>query len=594
MERQRLLLDVPGADAAAVQREVEQVHLIRSRLALLKRSADETMVLNDLARRLASLRVPDEVLQEVAVQARRLLGVDVAYIMLLREDGVLRIEVAEGSMGRVLRGIELAPGQGLGGQVVLTGQPMWSESYLHDDRFPHQQTLDRAAASEQLGGILGVPLVVEDATIGVLLAAERRDRRYLAREVELLAALASHAALAIRNARLFDELERTGLSRQRAIDLREALTADMLAGGGTSPVLATLSRALGQPVWLFGADDEPADEEGPALLSLIGTSGAQFLRGASIRQEGLVAAARVALPSGYAGCLVVASPEPLTDDDLRSLSVGATTLALVIASERAVTEAELRTRGEFVHALLSPTADETSVRRRARASGADVDRVRTVLVLDPRPDETQSALRASRPLAARLTTDLGGWSAEHDGRVVAFLHEADTDKVVDRLRALQEGRLPCAAGLAPTAGGVTGVREAYGTARDTASVLDALGRPRDCLVSSDLGIYRSLFSQAGQDEIAQFVTSTIGPLVKHDREKGRDLCLTALTYLEQAQQHTATCALLHIHANTLYQRLERITSLLGDSWREPGRVLEIQIALTMRRLIAGLAEADDG
>jgi hypothetical protein len=35
---------------------VEQVHLIRCRLALLKRSAEETMVLSDQARRLASLR----------------------------------------------------------------------------------------------------------------------------------------------------------------------------------------------------------------------------------------------------------------------------------------------------------------------------------------------------------------------------------------------------------------------------------------------------------------------------------------------------------------------------------------------------------
>ena len=39
-------------------------------------------MLNDLARRLATLRASEEVLQEVTAQARRLLAVDVAYIML--------------------------------------------------------------------------------------------------------------------------------------------------------------------------------------------------------------------------------------------------------------------------------------------------------------------------------------------------------------------------------------------------------------------------------------------------------------------------------------------------------------------------------
>ena len=60
-------------------------------VAELRRRAEELAVLNDLARRLAALHDTREVLDEVARQARRLLGVDVAYIMLLRADR-LRIE----------------------------------------------------------------------------------------------------------------------------------------------------------------------------------------------------------------------------------------------------------------------------------------------------------------------------------------------------------------------------------------------------------------------------------------------------------------------------------------------------------------------
>ena len=50
--------------------------------------------------------------------------------------------------------------------------------------------------AEELGGVLGVPLILDAETIGVLLAADRRGRRFADREIELLAALAALAAVA--------------------------------------------------------------------------------------------------------------------------------------------------------------------------------------------------------------------------------------------------------------------------------------------------------------------------------------------------------------------------------------------------------------
>ena len=182
-----------GEDGAVGARDDE----VAQSVAELRRRAEELAVLNDLARRLAALHDTREVLDEVARQARRLLGVDVAYIMLLRADR-LRIEVVDGAMGSAMRGIELESGQGLGGQILATGRPLSSERYLADTGFPHGEGTDAAALSEQLGGILGVPLVAGDDTLGVLLAADRRPRAFGDRDVELLAGLAAHAALALR------------------------------------------------------------------------------------------------------------------------------------------------------------------------------------------------------------------------------------------------------------------------------------------------------------------------------------------------------------------------------------------------------------
>lgn len=598
--RRQRIAEASDSDKEGLEAEIERVLQIRAKLDERKQHADELTVLNDLARNLASLRNPHELLQEIALQARRLLKVDVAYIMLRQMDDVLRIEVVDGSMGSVLRGIEVDSGSGLGGEVLRTGRPLWSEVYLEDTSFPHIESIDAAASSEQLGGILGVPLIVGDETIGVLLAADRRPRRFAGREIELLAALAAHAAVAIRNANLFDEhraaaeeltavndaLRRTNDIRQQAIDLRENLTGVMIRGGGFAEIAAELERAIGAPVALQGADDEPL--AGPTIDVPDGR--ALFEHPTSViprrldRTDGEVVVAPVFLASGYAGCLAAISSPALDDEAVRLLTIGATSAALVMASERSLAEAELRTRGEFLNALLSPDVDDRSVRRRARATGINLDRVAVVVVLDPGGEDPRMAAQ----LATKLTGEFGGWSAEHADHIVALLPAATPSPVREQLERLTGGRLPCAIGIAPCKGGRREVRLSHEAARQSATVLHALGRSTDCVESSELGVYRSLFSQAGRNEIKFFVELTIGPLVTHDRDRQRNLVHTLSTYLEQSQHHTRTCSELHIHANTLYQRLDRVTELIGSRWKEPPHGLEVQLALRLHDLLVRL------
>lgn len=544
-------------------------------VAELRRRADELGVLNDLARRLAALHDTHEVLDEVARQARRLLGVDVAYIMLLRADR-LRIEVVDGAMGSAMRGIELEAGQGLGGQVLATGRPLSSERYLEDSGFPHGEGTDATALSEQLGGILGVPLVVGDDTIGVLLAAERRPRRFGDRDVELLAGLATHAALALRTADLFDReraaaaelrlaiesLRAVSESRQRASDLRDVLNEVVIRGGGLDAVVRALEQSAGLAV-------EVRDRAGRTLA------------GEVLTESGLVVP--VDLPSGHAGELLAASTGgPEDDDALRLLRIGATTVAVLMASERSVAEAELRSRGEFVHALLSSDADEVSLLRRARAIGIDLHAVTTVAVVDAEPVGTT----ASAAFAARLAAELGGWSAGHAGQVVVLLPVGvdRAHEVVARL-AGQDGPTPTT-GLARGDGGPHGVRSAHEEARQTAALLLALGRAGSCAASDELGLYRSLFSSSGRAGLSTFIEATVGPLLAYDDERRRDLAVTLETYLEQARHHARTCEALHIHPNTLYQRLDRVTEVLGSRWKEPDHALELQVSLRLHRLLA--------
>lgn len=596
--RRSLIAVATAAEVEHVERQAAQALRIRGALEERKQHADQLQVLNHLARRLASLRDPTEVLQEVAEQARRLLAVDVAYIMLLHGGGELVIEVVDGSMGSALRGIVLRPGSGLGGEVVRTGRPLWSENYLSDSAFPHLSSVDSAAVNEQLGGILGVPLLVGEETIGVLLAADRHPRRFAGREVELLAALASHAAVAIRNADLFEKaraaaedlrranaaLQRTNELRQKASDLREQLTEEVIRGGGLREVGAQIERIVGAPVAVYGAEGTLlAGERDWWSPTWVGETPNKLSRIEA--PHGPAIAVPVMLRSGYAGAVVASAPDTVDDEVERLLSIGATAVALVVATERSVAEAELRNRGEFLNALLSPDADESSIRRRAASLAIRLDDVSAVVVLDPGRQDVRAAGR----LGARLVQQTRDLVAEHADHVVALLTKTNPATLKSTIARLHPAPLPCAVGVAPCDGGLRAVRTAHEAARQTATVLLGLGREQDCAMSTELGVYRSLFSQAGRAEVASFVDLTVGPLLQHDRDRGRDLALTLSTYLQHSRHHARTCAMLHIHANTLYQRLERITELLGPQWADPARSLEVQLALRMHELLLSLS-----
>ncbi|MEV6750467.1 helix-turn-helix domain-containing protein [Streptomyces sp. NPDC051080] len=44
-----------------------------------------------------------------------------------------------------------------------------------------------------------------------------------------------------------------------------------------------------------------------------------------------------------------------------------------------------------------------------------------------------------------------------------------------------------------------------------------------------------------------------------------------------------TASSLYVHVNTLFQRMDRISALLGPRWRHGDHALQVRLTLTMRR-----------
>ncbi|MFI6369776.1 helix-turn-helix domain-containing protein [Streptomyces sp. NPDC050546] len=602
-EQPVLLARAEGRSAewiAALQRAKPLALRVRSELEGRRRREAELSALFETAHDLAGLRDLDAVLQAIVQRARSLLGTDVAYLSLndpVRGDTHMR--VTEGSVAARFQQLRLGMGEGLGGLVAQTARPYVTDDYFKDDRFQHTLTIDAGVRDEGLVAILGVPLMLGHHVIGVLFAADRRARVFEREQIALLGSFAALAAAAIDTANLLAETrsaladlelaneiirDRSGVI-ERASDVHDRLAELVLRGGGVHDVAAAVSEVLDGTVVFAEAAATPAE----ALES-------SRADGHAVRFEDDWIAA-VAAGGELLGALVLRGHPGLDPVDQRTLERAAMVTSLLLLARRSAAEAEQRVRGELLDDLLDARdRDPRLLRERAARLHADLDAVHVVLAArleDAAADADQEA-DARRRLAAaasHLAATRHGLAAARDGGTVLLLPLGSGDSATDLARraARQLGtavHTPVTVGASAPAEDLAtrtdAVATAYAEARRCLDALRLLGRSGDGAAAEDFGFLGLLL--AGDRDIPGFVDRTIGQVVTYDRRRGTELLRTLDAYFACGMSPARTKDELHVHVNTVAQRLERVGRLLGEDWQTPARALEIQLALRLHRL----------
>ena len=139
------------------------------------------------------------------------------------------------------------------------------------------------------------------------------------------------------------------------------------------------------------------------------------------------------------------------------------------------------------------------------------------------------------------------------------------------------------AGVGPLTG-VDRIPPAYEEGARTARALIALGHRGHGAAATQLGFAGLI---VGSDpDVADYVRRLLAPVLDYDEKRGTDLVGTLEAYFSSGSSPRHAASSLHVHVNTVSQRLERITALLGPSWQQPDQALELQLALRLRRLLA--------
>jgi len=221
-EDETLLLSL----AQQVALSLENVRLVQASLE----RAGQLQALNDVATTLTSSLQSDELVASLLGQLRPVLPFDTATL-LLREEDQLMVAAASGFADSEKRlGLTVAvEDSALFQEMIRAGQPIAVADVRGDSRFPQIEAPHLSW--------LGIPLISKGEVVGVITLEKWQANFYKPEQVQIATTFASQAAVALENARLYED----SLSRAAELDQR-------------SQRLALLNRFSSQMSGLLDAD----------------------------------------------------------------------------------------------------------------------------------------------------------------------------------------------------------------------------------------------------------------------------------------------------------------------------------------------------
>ncbi|MGC9333469.1 MAG: PP2C family protein-serine/threonine phosphatase, partial [Anaerolineae bacterium] len=267
--------------------DVDSAQASTERLALLCRLSQTFNSTLDL----------DEVLNRVMDEVIAATGAERGFVMLREASGALVFRVARGIDRDTIDDPQFQVSRGVVDWVAGERQPVLTSDAQADDRF----SMRRSILDLGLRSILCVPLTIKDRVLGVVYVDNRLQAGIFGpADLDLLAAIASSAAIAIENARLYQVAVEKG-RLEREFQMARELQASLLPRH--TPKI---------PGWEFAARWLPAREVAGDYYDLIPLAdGRLALVIADVCDKGMASALFMALSRSIVRASLDGAPSPV-------------------------------------------------------------------------------------------------------------------------------------------------------------------------------------------------------------------------------------------------------------------------------------------
>jgi sigma-B regulation protein RsbU (phosphoserine phosphatase) len=196
------------------------VALVNARLFEQSRlDAEAFETLAEIGHEVASVLDVDELFARIAQLAKRVIDYRTFGILLVNDNNELEMKLAV-KYGEKVEVPRVALGEGLVGYAALHREVVLVPDVSQDPRYIN---LVPDVRSE-----LAIPLLLKDRCIGVVDLESPQLNAFTKRDVEILTLLASQAAVAIENARLYDEVRSTQERLEKEVRFAQRVQAALL------------------------------------------------------------------------------------------------------------------------------------------------------------------------------------------------------------------------------------------------------------------------------------------------------------------------------------------------------------------------------
>jgi signal transduction histidine kinase len=218
------LASLQGRDRANTDR-------LRQLAVALEQKRKQLQAVNSAGLALTSELDRDEVLQRVADQARAVANAKYAALGVFNDEGTLETFTTSGiSQEERARIGPLPRGLGLLGHLQQERKPLRLRD-LHE----HPSSIGFPKNHPPMSSFLGTPIVLRGEPLGNLYLTEKQGaEEFTADDAEALETLAAQAAIAIENARLYEQVERVSVLEERQrirMDLHDGVMQSLYGVG---------------------------------------------------------------------------------------------------------------------------------------------------------------------------------------------------------------------------------------------------------------------------------------------------------------------------------------------------------------------------
>lgn len=600
-----------GGSSNVLARELDRVRSAR----LLSQDAEDTLTRIDAQlargrRRESLLRVLLEtttdlvgitdfeaMLEAIVRRTRMLLGSDMAYISLNDyERDETYIHSTDGVATEAYRNIRMELGTGVLGKIAEGSGSAQVIDYFADPDITHVSDIDAAVRGEGVQSIMGAPLMRDGVLLGALLVAERYRRHYTDEEVWLVESMSALACVALSNARIIGDLklalgerdalqERLEIEHQRIADAQlfeRALVDSAVTANPYAEFLEHLQTWHAGNVWLLdeigriieGSVEPPVSSARFEKILTRGHRSGEVERleledGTVYSLLAVSAATRV-----IGGIVVTGTVDDAAERLLRRAGVMLSVLRLMDEHSR---EQTVKAEASLVHALLraEPKFEAITVQRAQRFGFRPGNPIHIhVIATDTRAELVIDALRAHPVLS-------GGAFAEANGYAVFIHHDVLGEHLV---QLLADRDIRSTVGFERESAWHGSLADLHVRAEQTLRAMLALDLTGHAASHATLGPVGMLMSSASPTHVRAIIDIELGPLIEYDTRKGTRLVETLWAFFGADRHHVQAAKALHVHPNTLRQRLDRISELLGADWGSSRRSSMIYLALQLHRL----------